>query len=167
MQESTHSKWESSWKYGHVAVPPYSIGCEPVKNVWVSPWKMYKGACEKHPRIYVFHGLAPYGVGRYCNMAVSPTRSHLLCNCFLKTGMFINMIYVIKRDMDPNSSINYCRKTIPPLNIKHHTCKHLILAPYSPLLLHSTHLSTSCILPNPCDVCTTRVRASTWHIQLL
>ena len=29
----SHSKWESSWRNGHVAVLPYSIGCEPLKNV--------------------------------------------------------------------------------------------------------------------------------------
>ena len=40
----------SSWRYRHVTIRPYSIGCEPMKNVWKSPWKMDKQRC--------FHGLA-------------------------------------------------------------------------------------------------------------
>ena len=40
---------------------PWKSTSEPVKNVWVNLW---------NPR--------PYGVGRYWDMAVSPTRSHLL-----------------------------------------------------------------------------------------
>ena len=39
------------------------------------PVKKYKGAREKHTSELV---KSPYGVGRYCDMAVSPTRSHLL-----------------------------------------------------------------------------------------
>ena len=39
------------------------------------PMKKYKGAHEKHTSKPV---KSPYGVGRYCEMAVSPTRSHLL-----------------------------------------------------------------------------------------
>ena len=41
--------------------------CEPVKK--------YKGTREKHTSESV---KSPYGVGLYCDMAVSPTRSHLL-----------------------------------------------------------------------------------------
>ena len=41
--------------------------CEPVKK--------YKQAHEKRTSEPV---KSPYGVGRYCDMAVSPTRSHLL-----------------------------------------------------------------------------------------
>ena len=39
------------------------------------PLKKYKGACEKRTREPV---KSPYGVGHYYDMAVSPTRSHLL-----------------------------------------------------------------------------------------
>ena len=42
--------------------------CEPVKK--------YKGVCEKCTNKPVE---SPNRVGRYCEMAVSPTRSHLLC----------------------------------------------------------------------------------------
>ena len=40
---------------------------KPVKNILASPLKTL-----------VFNELTPYGVGRYYDMAVSPTRSHLL-----------------------------------------------------------------------------------------
>ena len=40
------------------------------------PVKKYKRAPEKRTSKPV---KSPYGVGRYCDMAVSPTRSHLLC----------------------------------------------------------------------------------------
>ena len=40
------------------------------------PMKKYKRACEKRMSKPV---KSTYGVGRYCDMAVSPTRSHLLC----------------------------------------------------------------------------------------
>ena len=40
------------------------------------PVKTYKRACEKCTSKPV---KSPYGVRRYCDMAVCPTRSHLLC----------------------------------------------------------------------------------------
>ena len=43
------------------------VKCKPVKK--------YKQAREKHTSEPV---KSPYGVGHYCDMAVSPTRSHLL-----------------------------------------------------------------------------------------
>ena len=44
------------------------VKCKPVKK--------YKRAPEKRMSEPV---KSPYGVGHYCDMAVSPTRSHLLC----------------------------------------------------------------------------------------
>ena len=50
--------------------------CEPVKK--------YKWACEKHTSEPV---KSPYGGGRYCDMTVSPTRSHLLCFLWIRCEM--------------------------------------------------------------------------------
>ena len=58
--------------------------CEPVKK--------YKQACEKRTREPVKF---PYGVGRYCDMAVSPTRSHLLCTGIrFGLAMFLSSIFI-------------------------------------------------------------------------
>ena len=82
--ENAVKRWNGP--IGPICFSVYVLSCESVKNVWVSPWKKYERAREKHPCSHVFHGLAhifchgltPYGVGWYCDMALSPTISHLL-----------------------------------------------------------------------------------------
>ena len=65
---------------------------KPMKKVRASLWKTPLLVCFSWARSYVFHELAPYRVGWYCNMAVSSTRSHLLCLLHLLLSIPFNKL---------------------------------------------------------------------------